>query len=159
MPVPLPPARHLLRARDAMDARYAEPLDLAAIAAVAHASPYHFAREFKATFGETPHQYLLTRRLERAMHLLAVSDLTVTEVCLEVGLTSLGSFSASFKRVVGMTPTAYRRGARAEQLRRRVPSCHVMAWTRPLGRASSEKTPPPGGLSVADGGKPTKETS
>jgi AraC-like DNA-binding protein len=131
-----------------MDARFAEPLDLAAIAAVAHASPYHFNREFKAAFGETPHQYLLTRRLERAKHLLAVTELSVTEVCLEVGLTSLGSFSASFKRVVGVTPREYRRASRAEDLRHRIPSCHLMAWTRPNGRAISEKIAGADGRSV-----------
>src|SRR3954471_209862 len=89
-------ARHLLRARDLIDARYAEPLDVAAIARAAHASPAHFSRSFRAAFGETPHQYLITRRMERAKHLLRSTNLSVTEVSLEVGFRSLGSFSATF---------------------------------------------------------------
>jgi AraC-like DNA-binding protein len=140
---PVPPARHLLRARDYMDRHYAEPLDLDDIALRAHASKAHFVREFRATFGETPHQYLLTRRLERAKHLLHTTELSVTEVCLEVGLQSLGSFSSSFKRVVGVTPTQYRATAQAADLRARVPGCHVRAFTRPAGRATLEKTQTP----------------
>jgi AraC-like DNA-binding protein len=126
-----------------MDRHYAEPLDLEDIAQRAHASKAHFVREFRATFGETPHQYLLTRRIERAKHLLHTTHLPVTEVCLAVGLQSLGSFCTSFKRSVGVTPTAYRRTAQAADLRALVPSCHVMAWTRPPGRATLKKTQPP----------------
>jgi AraC-like DNA-binding protein len=139
----LPPARHLLRARDYMDRHYAEPLDLDEIAARAHASKAHFVRAFRATFGETPHQYLLTRRLERAKHLLHTTQMPVTEVCLEVGLQSLGSFCSSFKRVIGVTPTQYRATAQAADLRARVPGCHVMAFTRPAGRATLKKTEGP----------------
>jgi AraC-like DNA-binding protein len=128
-------ARHLLRARDLIDARYAEPLDVAAIARAAHASPAHFSRSFKAAFGETPHQYLLTRRIERAKHLLSFSSLSVTEVSLEVGCRSLGSFSAAFKRIVGMTPRDYRRSMPPMG----IPTCAVMAWDRPRGRAAFEK--------------------
>ena len=128
--------RHLLRARDLVDARYAEPLDVAALAARAHTSPAHFSRRFKRTFGETPHQYLLTRRIARAKHLLRESELSVTEISLEVGFRSLGSFSAKFKEIVGGTPTEYRRKMRGLSP---VPTCVMMAWTRPRGRAVLEK--------------------
>jgi AraC-like DNA-binding protein len=99
---------HLRRARDLMDREYARPLDIAAIARAALMSPGHFSRQFRATYGETPYSYLMTRRIERAKALLRRGDLTVTEVCLEVGCTSLGSFSARFTELVGETPTAYR---------------------------------------------------
>jgi AraC-like DNA-binding protein len=128
-------ARHLLRARDLIDARYAEPLDVAAIARSAHASQAHFSRSFKKLFGETPHQYLLTRRIERAKHLLRSTDLSVTDVSLEVGFASLGSFSATFKRIVGTTPRDFRRRLPPVA----IPSCYVMAWDRPRGRAALEK--------------------
>ena len=105
---PLAPERHLLRAKDLMDARYAEPLDVATIARAARLSPAHFSRAFRREFGETPHQYLLTRRLERAASLLTNTDRSVAEVCMMVGLRSVGSFTTSFGRVYGMTPTAYR---------------------------------------------------
>ena len=107
-----PLERHLLRARDLIDTRYADPLDVATLAARAGVSPAHFARRFRATFGETPHQYLLSRRLERAQFLLRETDRSVGEICVDVGLASVGSFTTSFKRVVGMTPTAYRELAR-----------------------------------------------
>jgi AraC-like DNA-binding protein len=126
-----------------MDRHYAEPLDLEAIAGRAHASKAHFVREFRATFGETPHQYLLTRRLERAKHLLHTTQLSVTEVCLAVGLQSLGSFCTSFKRIVGVTPGQYRATAQSADLRALVPGCHVMAFTRPAGRATLKKTQAP----------------
>jgi AraC-like DNA-binding protein len=135
MTAPVPPARHLLRARDFMDVHYAEPLDVDEIARRAHASKAHFIREFRSTFGETPHQYLLTRRIERAQHLLHTTQLSVTEVCLAVGLQSLGSFCTSFKRVVGVTPGEYRRTRQGADLRARVPGCYV--------RAFSKKTAPP----------------
>src|SRR5918911_3083301 len=104
-----PLARHLLRARDLVDSRYAEPLDLDALARAAHVSPRHFSRSFRETFGETPHQYLLTRRIERARHLLRTTDLRVAEVCLAVGFNSVGSFTSTFRRHVGVSPTEYRR--------------------------------------------------
>ena len=129
------PARHLLRARDYMDRHYAEPLDVVDVARRAHASRAHFIREFRDTFGETPHQYLLTRRIERAKHLLSFTSLSITEVSLEVGCQSLGSFSAAFKRIVGMTPRDYRRSVPPMGL----PTCAVMAWERPRGRAGFEK--------------------
>jgi AraC-like DNA-binding protein len=99
---------HLRRARDLMDREYATPLDVAALARAALMSPGHFSRQFRATYGETPYSYLMTRRIERAQALLRRGDLSVTEVCLEVGCTSLGSFSARFTELVGETPTAYR---------------------------------------------------
>jgi AraC-like DNA-binding protein len=141
--IPVPPARHLLRAKDLADARYRDPLDVPALARAAHLSPAHFSREFRRTFGETPHQYLLTRRIERAKHLLHTTQLSVTEVCLAVGLQSLGSFCTSFKRLVGVTPGEYRRSAQAADLRARVPGCHVMTWTRPPSRATLKKTQAP----------------
>ena len=100
-----PLARHLLRARDLVDDRYAEPLDLEALARAAHVSPRHFSRSFRQTFGETPHQYLLTRRIERARHLLRTTDKQVAEVCLAVGFRSVGSFTTTFSRHVGVSPT------------------------------------------------------
>ena len=105
---PVPPARHLLRAKDLIDARYREQLDVPSIARAAHLSPAHFSREFRRTFGETPRQYLLTRRMERAAALLRNTDRTVADICLTVGLRSVGSFTTTFRRTFGLTPTAYR---------------------------------------------------
>src|SRR5688500_19769594 len=105
---PLHPIRHLLRAKDLVDARYREPLDVITLAGAAHLSPAHFSREFRRAFAETPHQYLLTRRLERAAALLRNTDRTVAEICVAVGLRSVGSFTTSFRRAFGLTPTAYR---------------------------------------------------
>jgi AraC-like DNA-binding protein len=130
------PARHLLRAKDTIDARYREPLDVAALARVAHLSPAHFSREFRRAFGETPHQYLLTRRLERAAALLRNTDRSVAEICLDVGLASLGSFTTSFGRVYGLPPTAYRAAHPPAAARARIPSCVYLAYARP-GQGSS----------------------
>src|SRR4051794_13871091 len=105
---PVPPARHLLRARDLADARYREPLRVEDLAAAAGLSRAHFSREFRRAFGEPPHAYLLTRRLERAAALLRTTDRSVAEICLAVGLQSIGSFTTSFKRAFGASPTAYR---------------------------------------------------
>ena len=102
------PSRHLLRAKDLADARYAEPLGVEDMAAAAGLSRAHFSREFRRAFGESPHSYLLTRRLERAAALLRATDHSVAEICLEVGLTSVGSFTTSFSRIYGCSPTAYR---------------------------------------------------
>ena len=102
--------RRLLRARDAMDRAYAEPLNVRAVAAVAHVSEAHFIRTFRGVFGETPHRYLQRRRVERSMFLLRETDRSVTDVCLDVGFTSLGTFSRTFREIVGEAPSAYRRG-------------------------------------------------
>ena len=111
---------------------YGDPaLDVPALARQAHASPAHFSRCFKETFGETPHQYLQTRRIERAQELLRLSELTVGEVCVAVGYRSLGSFSATFKRTVGLSPTAWRDQVRGEALLARIPSCFRREWQRP----------------------------
>ncbi len=127
------PARHLLRAKDLIDARYRDPLDVAALARAAHLSPAHFSREFRRTFGETPHQYLLTRRLERAAALLRNSDRGVTEICFDVGLQSVGSFTTSFTRVFGLSPTAYRAAHPPATARAPLPTCVQQAYGRPLG--------------------------
>ena len=102
--------RRLLRARDAMDRAYAEPLDVRAVAAVAHISPAHFSRCFRAVFGESPHRYLQRRRVERSMFLLRESDRTVTDICFDVGFSSVGTLSRTFREIVGQTPSAYREG-------------------------------------------------
>jgi AraC-like DNA-binding protein len=102
--------RRLLRARDAMDRAYAEPLDVRAVAAVAFISEAHFIRTFRAVFGETPHRYLQRRRVERSMFLLRETDRSVTDICLDVGFSSLGTFSRMFREIVGETPSAYRMG-------------------------------------------------
>jgi AraC-like DNA-binding protein len=128
-----PLARHLLRARDIVDSGYTEPLDLEALAKAAHVSPRHFSREFRRTFGETPYQYLLTRRLERARHLLRSTDLQVAEICLEVGFTSVGSFTTTFRRHVGVSPTEYRRRNGGPSAADRIPLCFAMAWLRRPG--------------------------
>jgi AraC-like DNA-binding protein len=130
-----PLARHLLRARDLVDSRYAEPLDLEALARAAHVSPRHFSRSFRRTFGETPHQYLLTRRIERARHLLRATDLPVIEICLGVGFNSVGSFTTTFRRHVGVSPTAYRRENGASPALQ-MPLCFVMAWARQPGNGA-----------------------
>jgi AraC-like DNA-binding protein len=120
---------HLRRARDLMDREYARPLDVPAMAHAALMSPAHFSRQFRAAYGETPYGYLMTRRIERAKALLRRGDRSVTEVCLEVGCTSLGSFSARFTEVVGESPSAYR--ARDHRAGATVPACVAKAWTRP----------------------------
>jgi AraC-like DNA-binding protein len=128
---PVPPARHLLRAKDLADARYREPLDVPALARAAHLSPAHFSREFRRAFGETPHQYLLTRRLERAAALLRNTDRSVADICLMVGLRSVGSFTTSFGRTYGRSPTAYRAAQAPAATRARIPTCVLQAWARP----------------------------
>jgi AraC-like DNA-binding protein len=126
----LPSTRHLLRAKDLIDARYREPLDVPTVASAAHLSPAHFSREFRRAFGETPHQYLLTRRLERAAALLRSTDWAVADICFAVGLTSVGSFTTSFRRAYGTSPTAYR-AAHPPTERARVPTCVLQAYARP----------------------------
>jgi len=126
--------RHLLRARDLIDAGYRQPLDVASLARTAHVSPAHFSRQFRRAFGETPHQYLLTRRLERAAALLRTTDHTVLHICMEVGLTSVGSFTTRFKRTYGVTPVAYRQSFPPAARLAPIPTCFLMAATRPVGR-------------------------
>ena len=132
------PTRHLLRAKDLIDARYRDPLDVPVLARAARLSPAHFSREFRRAFGETPHQYLLTRRLERAAALLRNTDRSVTEICFDVGLTSLGSFTTSFRRVYGATPTGYRAMFPPAQRLIRVPSCVAREYGRPQNRTFRE---------------------
>jgi AraC-like DNA-binding protein len=120
---------HLRRARDLMDREYARPLDVPAMARAALMSPSHFSRQFRAAYGETPYGYLMTRRIERAKALLRKGDLSVTEVCMAVGCTSLGSFSARFTELVGESPSAYR--ARSHDEMALVPACHAKDMTRP----------------------------
>jgi AraC-like DNA-binding protein len=132
------PARQLLRAKDLADARYAEPLDVAALARAARLSQAHFSREFRRVFGESPHQYLLTRRLERAAALLRTTDNSVAEICLAVGLQSIGSFTTSFSRTYGQSPTAYRASHPPAAHFARVPACVVRLHTRPQHRTFRE---------------------
>ena len=127
---------HFRRARDFMDRNYAQPLDVPAMARAAHASPSHFARQFRQAFGESPYQYLMTRRIERAKALLRGSDLSVIEISLAVGCHSLGTFSTRFREIVGMTPRQYRASTPAI---RGVPPCAAMMITRPS--RNREETP------------------
>lgn len=123
----------MLRGRDAMDRAYAQPLDVPALARLAHSSPAHFSRQFRAVFGETPHRYLQRRRVERAMQLLRETDRSVTEICFDVGFNSLGTFSRTFSDVVGESPSSYRRRFADGGAALRVPACWAMTWTRPAG--------------------------
>jgi AraC-like DNA-binding protein len=138
----VPPARHLLRAKDLADARYFEPLDVDALAASAGLSRAHFSREFKRAFGEAPHAYLLTRRLERAAALLRTTDRSVADICLSVGLQSIGSFTTSFGRTYGRSPTAYRADHPPASRAALVPGCVVRAYARPQHRTFREDSPP-----------------
>ena len=133
-----PPARHLLRARDLADARYAEQIGVSDMAAAAGLSRAHFSRAFSRAFGEPPHSYLLTRRLERAAALLRDTDRQVVDVCLSVGLRSLGSFTTSFTRMFGVSPTAYRARHPPAADRALVPGCIVRAYGRPQKRTFRE---------------------
>ncbi|MER5629786.1 helix-turn-helix domain-containing protein [Streptomyces nitrosporeus] len=121
--------RRMLRARDAMDRDYAQPLDIPALARIAHVSPAHFIRTFRSTFGETPHRYLQRRRVERAMFLLRETSRSITDIGFEVGYTSPGTFSRTFRDITGRPPRTYRKEAVAVG----VPTCFTMAWTRPGG--------------------------
>jgi transcriptional regulator GlxA family with amidase domain len=128
----------MLRARDAMDRSYAEPLDIPALARIASVSEDHFIRTFRATFDETPHRYLQRRRVERAMYLLRATERSVTDICMDVGFSSLGTFSRSFREIVGEAPATYRQRGQIQP----VPNCFAMAWTRPsgFGEAGQPKT-------------------
>ena len=158
----VPTTRHLLRAKDLADARYAEPLDVAALATAAGLSPAHFSRAFRKAFGESPHAYLLTRRLERAAALLRNTDNSVADICIAVGLSSIGSFTTSFRRMFGTTPDGVPRILPARGRVRAGPGCVVRAYSRPLLRtfredgnapasvASGPPTNDPGGRHVQD---------
>jgi AraC-like DNA-binding protein len=134
----VPPARHLLKAKDLADARYAEPLGVDDMAAAAGLSRAHFSREFRREYGESPHQYLLTRRLERAAWLLRATDRSVADVCFSVGLASVGSFTTSFGRTYGVSPTAYRARFPPATTHARLPSCVVRAYARPTSSTFRE---------------------
>ncbi len=135
-----PIARHLLRAKDLADARYAEPLTVSDLAAAARLSPAHFSREFRRAFGETPHAYLLTRRLERAAALLRMTDHSVADICTAVGLSSIGSFTTTFTRVYGKSPAAFRAGLPPASAYAVLPACIVRAHGRPQNRTFREDT-------------------
>lgn len=133
-----PPARHLLRAKDLADARYFERLEVEDLARSAGLSRAHFSREFRRAFGESPHAYLLTRRLERAGALLRTTDRSVADICWSVGLQSVGSFTTSFTRTYGMSPTAYRAAFPPAAALARVPTCILRAYGRPQHRTFRE---------------------
>jgi AraC-like DNA-binding protein len=135
---PVHPARHLLRAKDLVDARYREPLDVPTLARAARLSTAHFSREFRRAFGETPHQYLLTRRMERAAALLRSTDRNVADICLTVGLRSVGSFTTTFGRTFGMSPTAYRAAYPPAATRARIPTCVLLTYSRPQSSSFRE---------------------
>ena len=135
---PVPPARHLIRAKDLADARYFEPLDVPAMARAARLSAAHFSREFRREFGETPHQYLLTRRMERAAALLRHTDRSVADICFTVGLRSVGSFTTTFGRTYGLSPTAYRAAHPPAADWARIPSCMLFARARPQSSTFGE---------------------
>jgi AraC-like DNA-binding protein len=140
----VPPARHLLKAKDLADARYSEPLGVDDMAAAAGLSRAHFSREFRRAYGESPHQYLLTRRMERAAWLLRATDRSVADVCFSVGLSSVGSFTTSFSRTYGVSPTVYRARFPPATMYARLPACMVRAYGRPQGstfREDSAATP------------------
>jgi AraC-like DNA-binding protein len=132
------PARHLLRAKDLVDARYRDPLDVPTLARAARLSPAHFSREFRRAFGEPPHRYLLMRRMERAAALLRNTDRRVAEICLNVGLRSVGSFTTTFHRTFGVTPTTYRAAHPPALERARVPTCILLAFARPSSSTFGE---------------------
>jgi AraC-like DNA-binding protein len=134
----VPPARHLLRAKDLADARYFEPLRVDDLARAAGLSRFHFSREFRRAFGESPHAYLLTRRLERAASLLRTTDRSVVEICFAVGMQSVGSFTTSFTRTFGASPTAYRAKFPPASDFALVPACVVRAYGRPQRRTFRE---------------------
>ncbi len=138
LPAPLPPARHLLRARDLADARYGEAISVDDMARAAGLSRAHFSAEFRRAFGETPHAYLLTRRLERAASLLRATDYSVARICMEVGWTSVGSFTTSFRRCFGMAPAAYRAAYPPAKDMALIPSCVLAVYGRPQNRTFRE---------------------
>ena len=138
----VPPARHLARARDLADARYAEEIGVEDMARAAGLSRAHFSREFRRAFGVSPHAYLLTRRLERAAALLRTTDRSVSDVCFSVGLRSLGSFTTSFARTYGLSPAAYRDSFPPAADLARIPACVVRFYARPQRRTFREDSSP-----------------
>jgi AraC-like DNA-binding protein len=142
MPDPIPSYVHLLRAKDLIDRRYGEPLDVATLAAEAYASSAHFARSFRRAFGETPHQYLVRRRVERAADLLRSTELSATDVGLEVGFATLSSFSKAFRALMGESPSAYARRWRGAPVPP-VPGCFTLMHTRPVGSGSFRQAEAP----------------
>jgi AraC-like DNA-binding protein len=136
----VPPARHLLRAKDLADSRFSDPLTVADMARAAGLSPAHFSRAFRRTFGESPHVYLLTRRLERAASMLRTTDRSVADICMAVGLTSVGSFTTSFTRLFGKSPTLYRASYPPAVAYAIVPACVVRVYGRPQHRTFREDT-------------------
>ncbi len=140
----VPTARHLLRARDLADARYFEPLGVEDLARAAGLSRAHFSREFRSAFGEPPHTYLLTRRMERAAALLRGTDRSVADICFSVGLRSVGSFTTSFKRTYGVSPTAYREAFPPAADRALIPACILRARSRPQHSTYGEDSGPAG---------------
>jgi AraC-like DNA-binding protein len=134
----VPPARHLTRAKDLADTRYFEEIGVADMASAAGLSQAHFSREFRREFGESPHQYLLTRRLERAAALLRTTDWSVADICFAVGLSSLGSFTTSFGRMFGKSPTAYRAAYPPAAALAQIPACYVRTYGRPKHRTFRE---------------------
>ena len=141
--MPVPAARHLLSAKDLVDARYMDPIGVDDMAKAAGLSRAHFSREFRRTFGESPHSYLLTRRLERAAARLRMTDWPVADVCWSVGLQSLGSFTTSFTRTYGMSPTAYRAAYPPAADHAMVPTCVLRAFGRPQHRTFREDAASP----------------
>jgi AraC-like DNA-binding protein len=139
----IPPARHLLYAKDLVDSRYMEPIDVDDMARAAGLSRAHFSREFRRTFGESPHSYLLTRRLERAATRLRMTDRPVAEICWSVGLQSLGSFTSSFTRTYGLSPAAYRAAYPPAATHALVPACVLRAYGRPQHRTFREDSSAP----------------
>jgi AraC-like DNA-binding protein len=137
-----PPARHLLRAKDVADSRYFEPIEVDDLARAAGLSRFHFSREFRKAFGESPHAYLLTRRLERAAALLRGTDRKVAEICFAVGLRSVGSFTSSFTRTFGVSPTAYRAAFPPAADYAQVPNCVLRFYGRPQRRTFREDASP-----------------
>jgi AraC-like DNA-binding protein len=133
-----PPARHLARAKDLADARYSQPLTVADLARAAGLSEAHFSREFRRAFGEPPHAYLLTRRLERAAALLRMTDHSIAEICFSVGLQSVGSFTTTFTRTFGCSPSAYRRRYPPASIHAQVPTCLLRFYGRPQHRRFRE---------------------
>jgi transcriptional regulator GlxA family with amidase domain len=138
----VPPERHLLRAKDLADARYSEPLGVEDLARAAGLSRAHFSREFRRAFGESPHAYLLTRRLERAAALLRTTDRSIADICFTVGHQSVGSFTSSFTRTYGMPPTAYRASFPPASQQALVPTCVLRAYGRPQRSTFREDTEP-----------------